>query len=156
MDWKDITIEELTSERPDLVDNIKEVFQNEHDEQNELAEANKKIEDLEKENTTKNEENKTLQTKIDEYEVKEKLEAKRVSINKKIEEAKLPDEAVTEIFMETLEHAEDEDIDKLIADRKILAEAGKGKIKNMNTEDPDKTKKESKLPTVEDLEKAVE
>jgi len=70
--------------------------------------------------------------KLDEFEVKEKLAAKKATFDKLISEAKLPDDAVTEIFREQVYAAADEAAAKrIIEDRAAIAKlAGGGKVQS--------------------------
>lgn len=74
------------------------------------------------------EQTKTLKAKVDEYEVKDKLAAKKAAVDKLLSEAKLPKEVVTDIFREQLESADEATAKKLIEDRVALAKVTVGKI----------------------------
>ena len=108
MEYKDVTLAGLRENRPDLMNPI------------------------DTETKTLKEERDNLKTKVDEFEVKEAAVIKRENINKMLEEAKLPKEAVTDTFVESLERAEDEaGIKKMIEDRKSLISTAKGGVKGM-------------------------
>jgi len=110
MDWKDLTIEKLREQRPDLIEvavkESTEAAQSKADREKLLAE------------------NKELREENDRYKTAEALAAKKRAAEKAIEEAKLPKEAVSEVFMESLLAAPDEEkVKALVADRKEFAEA---------------------------------
>ena len=89
------------------------------------------VEQLIRESNTdqsKDAEIKQLKEQLDAHQVKEKVAAKKATIAKLIAEAKLPTEAVTDIFTESLESAADEArIKSLIEDRAALVKANPGK-----------------------------
>ena len=104
----------------------------------EIEDKDKKIEALESENTE-------LKTKLDEKEVIEAMAVKKELIVKLVQEAKLPKEVVTEIFMETLMSIEEKTVDdktvtveeqvkKHIEDRKSLIAAKTKTIKESGEE----------------------
>lgn len=110
MDMKDLTLEGLSKDRPDLVKAIETAI-------NEGAE----IKDLRAENTALKDA-KELREKAD------KLEAHKVLAAKVLKEAKLPEQVVTDSFRSQMEAAEDEDAMKvLIEDRQLLAKNLKAK-----------------------------
>jgi hypothetical protein len=132
MDISNLKLADLIESRPDLVGQIVK----EHEES---AETKKSIEGKEKEIQTLKEENKKLKETLDKYEVKAALAKKKSMIMKKIEESKLPKEAVTEVFKSTLLNTkEDAEIDVLIKDRKSFIKES-AIVKGMGDEaDPDK------------------
>ncbi|MBS3741525.1 MAG: hypothetical protein KGY74_05340 [Candidatus Cloacimonetes bacterium] len=102
MEIKDLTVELIREQKPSILQPI-----------------DSKIEKLEKENKDLKEEKDKLETKL-------KMIEKKEDINEKIKEAELPQELVTDIFLESLMSADKEKIDKLIEDRKNLLEIGGG------------------------------
>jgi len=91
--------------------------------------------------------------KVDDYEVTQNVKDKKTYIEAMVEEAKLPTEAKTEVFMDTLmKENEVEPIQKLIADRKDLL-VSDGKVKGNGSEFILKEKKKV-IESQEDLEKA--
>ena len=119
MEMKDLTLEGLTKDRPDLVKAIETTIQ-------ESAEI-----------TALKAENVTLK---DEKELREKadaLEAHKVLAAKVLKEAKLPDQVVTDSFKEQLEGAKDEAAMKvLIEDRQLMAKNLKPKGPRSTERDP--------------------
>lgn len=167
MDWTTISIEDLKKNRSDLVDII--LGENADAEkvktmEGTLQELGTKVEGLEKSNgelASANEDLKTentdLKKKLDEYETKDKATKKESYIKEKLTEAKLPDEAVSEIFMKDLMAKSDEDIDSAVTDRKELWEGKSGGIKNSGDERQLDTKdtKESEVKTTDAKAKFV-
>jgi len=115
MDWNDVTATLLLAHRPDIRDAIFNEGQKSRDD-----EVGKLTED-----------NKGLKLKVDEFEVKEAAVKKAAKVDELVEKEKLPKEAVTDVFKESLMAADDEKVQKLIADRKALYESVKGGVKNM-------------------------
>jgi preprotein translocase subunit SecD len=112
VEFKDLTIDQLREKRPDLLEGILKTKEDDEASQ-------KQAEDL-----------KEAQRKLDEYEVKEKLAEKREKVKGLIEEAKLPEELTSDVFMETLLKAKDEDeMKSLIEDRKKLTASKKPQSK---------------------------
>lgn len=111
MDYKDITLTGLNSNRPDLIEEIK-------------REDQKKINEL-IEKTNK------LETEKDEIEIKLKGKERAELISKKLNESEMPKDAITDTFKEMLINADEDKIDKLIEDRKSLYESANSGIKNM-------------------------
>lgn len=103
MDPKDITIDMLR-QRTDLIEEL-----------NRTSSAQEQIKKLTEDLTA-------AKAKIDGFEAKAALDAKRLKISKLVEEAKLPKEVVTKTFMEQLETAADDAaITRIIEDRKAIA-----------------------------------
>jgi hypothetical protein len=130
MDFTKISLEDLTKERPDIVKAIEQSFKD-NDNLEALTKANEeltarntdlttKVEDLTKANEELKTENEELKKKVDEYETRDKKAAKESMIAEKIKETKLPDEAFTDFFKESLMKLTDEEIDKALEDRKEL------------------------------------
>ena len=114
MSLKDLKLAQLQEERPDIVNKILE-------ESKVHAESKKQL-------TTLQEENKTLKEKVDGFEVKEALGTKKEKVAKILKESKLPKEAITETFQQTLLEAKDEDAMKaLVEDRQKLVLSQKPK-----------------------------
>ena len=109
MKIEDLTADQLTEQRPDLLKELRT-----------KDAAGQELETLKAEN-------KDLAKKVDDAEVKEAERARRELIEAKLKEAELPELAVTELFRESLAGAKDEAaVDALIADRKaVVDEAAK-------------------------------
>ena len=121
MDMKDLTLEGLSKDRPDLVTAIETAI-------NEGAE----IKDLRAENTA-------LKDAKELRENADKLEAHKALAAKVLVEAKLPEQVVTDSFKAQLEEAKDEAAMKeLIDDRQLLARTIKAKGPRSTETDPDK------------------
>lgn len=119
MDYKDVTIQQLTENRPDLIEGLKKSILDEVSKTGEVETLKKNISELQ-------EANKILKQKNDEYIVKGKAAEKTEEINALLEESKLKEEFITDTFRETLSDAKDEKAMKaLIEDRKKLIESGK-------------------------------
>jgi hypothetical protein len=115
MDYKDIDLKELRIRRADIVDALMlEGEKNRDDEVRTFADALK-----------------VMKTKVDEFEVKEERMKLAATVDKLLEASKLPKEAKTEVFKQTLMDAADDDTrKKLIEDRKALV----GGVKNAGGE----------------------
>lgn len=97
VEWKEITVEELQKQRPDLIQNVKES-------KDQAAEL------------------KALREEIDRYKAAEALAGQKAAIEKELAEAKLPEALVTETFRATLlETADAAKRKALIEDRQTLA-----------------------------------
>ena len=124
MDYKDLNIQEILKNRPDLVEGLKKGIMDKMSTQEEVDGFKDQIKTL-------TETNKTLKQKIDEYEVKEKAAARAVKIDEALEESKIDSKLITTIFRETLIDAKDDEaVKELIEDRKLLAPTKKG-VKGM-------------------------
>lgn len=134
MDMTTIKLTDLIESRPDLIAEIKKGIRESTETKNMLAAKDERIKTLE-------EQNKKLSTDLDSLQVKEALAKKESVITTKLEESKLPKEAVTEVFWKTLREAKDEAaIDELITDRKKFVAEAKT-VKGMGDEhDPNKKK----------------
>lgn len=126
MDIKELTLPILESERPDL-------FKVYKDEIDGLKESKK-----------------SLEQELDDYKAKEAIAEKRETVMQKIKENELPDQLVSDIFIETLIAAKDEKVDKLIEDRKKLQFIGDGVTGNGEHKKPD-----GEAPTDDDFVEAV-
>jgi len=118
MEWNDINLSSLRTSRPDLATQL-------------IAEGEK---GRDKEVSELIAERDALKVKVDEFEVVEAKRAKVEKVNKLLQESKLPKEAITDAFKEMLEKADENDVPKLIEDRKALLQNTKGGVKNNNTE----------------------
>jgi hypothetical protein len=104
---KDVTIEKLKTERPDLVQSLHEQFEAERKGSDETEQLKK--------------DNKALKEENDQFKVKQQEGERDTMIADKLKTAKLPDRVVTDTFRTQLKEAKDEAaIDALIADRKAL------------------------------------
>lgn len=112
-----VTLEELKKDK-ELYESLKKQLLSE-------LEESKKIADLEEKNEFLAKENKSLKSKVDEYEVKEKLEDKKSLAAKLLSESRLPEVAITDQFKtELVEDCENETQMKAkIADRESVIEA---------------------------------
>ncbi len=120
MDYKDLDIQKIHENRPDLVKGLKKEIMDKMSTQEEVDEFKKQIKDL-------TESNKKLTQKNDEFDVKEKAAARAVKIDELLEESKIDAKLITTIFRETLLDAKDDEaVKKLIEDRKLLAPKKKG------------------------------
>ena len=126
MDLKDFTVQELSKNRPDLVEAIKKEVQDKLSSKEEVDGFKKQIADL-------TESNKTLKQKVDEFEVKEASAEKVKVVDTLLEESKIDKALITQVFRETLSEAKDEVAMKaLIEDRKLLTQPKKKKgVKGM-------------------------
>jgi len=119
MEWNKVTKALLLENCPDIHKAILEEGKASLD--GELKTLKESIETLKKEN--------------DEFKVKESVATKAATVNKLLEDAKLPKDIVTGTFRETLEKAEDETgMKALIEDRKKLFESAKSGVINMGGE----------------------
>lgn len=159
---EEMDLTKLKTEHPDLVQAVLDEFKQAEEYmklQSKLDEATQTINDLkskleetEKAITDKGQEledlkseNTTLKAELDKREVSEKLAAKKAMITEALNEAKLPKEAVTDIFMETLMRLEEktvgdetvtveEQVKVYIEDRKALVNKNSGRIRNSGDE----------------------
>lgn len=124
MDYAKITLEELRRLRPDLVNTITEEGS---------AEGVKSRDDEVKK--LADEKDKAVQ-ETDTLKVEKALIEKSATVDKMLDESKLPKEAKTDIFKEQLMKVDadkiDEQVKKLIEDR-MLAVSGKKGVQNMGT-----------------------
>jgi hypothetical protein len=124
MDYKDLSIQNILENRPDLVEGLEKGIMDKMSTKEEVDGFKKQITDL-------TESNKTLKLKVDEFEVKDKAAARAVKIDELIKESKIDAKLITPIFKETLSEAKDDEaVKKLIEDRKLLALVKKG-VKGM-------------------------
>jgi len=163
MEDEQMDLNKLKADHKDLVTALLDEFKQAEEYkllQSNLDKATKDIEDLklqlaDNETATKAKEteiedlksqNVELKAKLDEVEVSEKLAAKKAIVTKALSEAKLPKEAITDVFTETLMNLEEKKVedDKVITveeqikthieDRKALVNKDSGKIKNSGEE----------------------
>lgn len=117
MDYKDLSIQAISENRPDLVEGLKKGIMDKMSTKDEVDGFKKQITDLA-------ESNKSLKQKVDEFEVKETAAKRADRIDELLEESKINAKLITTIFRETLlEAKDDEAVKKLIEDRKLLAPA---------------------------------
>jgi len=143
-EMKDLTIEALKKERPDIFDAIRVSFEDANrigklgTDFNELKtkfdELNTAHETQGTELTTLKTENEDLKKKLDAYEQNEKKTAKESLIDQKIKDAKLPDEAITEVFRNDLLMKDETGIEAAIQDRKDIWTKSTSKIKGAGGE----------------------
>lgn len=133
MEIKDLTLQDLTEGRPDLVSKIQAGVKESHDQA-------EKISGLEAQNATLLESKNVLAKKVDDHEAADKARAKEESIRVLVAEAKLPDEYLTDTFKTSLREAKDEEgIKALIEDRKTLISKTVDGVKGMGDEKKDVT-----------------
>ena len=161
MDFKDLTLETLSKERPDLITDIKATLENADrisNTESALKEAKSKLEELTtshtelegankeltKESGTSKKENEDLKKKVDEHESKDKKTAKEALIAKKIEEAKLPKDAISDVFIADLMSKDEEGIDASIKDRQEMWNIKTAGVKGSGDEFVEKTEAETK------------
>lgn len=124
MDYKDLSIQTILENRPDLVEGLEKGIMDKMSTKEEVDGFKDQIKTL-------TESNKTLKQKVDEFEVKDHVAERAIEIDKIIKESKIDEKLITPIFKETLSEAKDnEAVKKLIEDRKLLAPAKKG-VKGM-------------------------
>jgi len=115
MDYKDLSIQNILENRPDLVEGLEKGIMDKMSTKEEVDGFKDQIKNL-------TESNKTLKQKVDEFEVKDKAAERAVKIDELIKESKINEKLITPIFRETLSEAKnDEAVKKLIEDRKLLA-----------------------------------
>jgi len=132
MDLKSLTKDELKKGRNDIFEEvIKDGAESRNNEVKVLTE-----------------EIKTLKQKVDDYKVKESVIEKKENVQKILKESEIPEELVTEVFVESLNDAKDDAVvKKLIEDRKTVAKDLKAGVKNYGS---DKKLDESKKKEVTD------
>lgn len=129
MDFENLNLKDLNEQRPDLIKELTEQITAKV--KTELDEA-KTVENLKAEVTQLKEEKKKLEEKNDEYKLKEQVAEKEQKILASIEESKIDKQFVSEIFMQSLRSAkDDEEIKKMLEDRKKIVEAGSKGVRGM-------------------------
>ena len=164
MDWKILKLEDLRKERPDLIQGLveeMEAVKKGKEIEQALAELKAKFEALTKEfdelkaaKEALAKENGELKTKVDSFESKEKKIAKEAQIAKLVEAAKLPKEAISEVFMNDLLKKEEKEIQEAINDRlaiwtakpkpKTVKGAGEEFVEKIESKDEKETLDETK------------
>lgn len=144
MGLEKLTLDDLINDRPDLVKKIKEGIESNdkiktlETENKELSDKFETLENQFKELTDKYEavekERDGLKVKVDEFETAQKKTQKESFIKEQVKEAKLPDEAVSDVFMEDLMSKNEDEIKKSIQDRKELWNSKKTVIKGAGEE----------------------
>lgn len=126
--YESLDIESLKAKRPDLVTFIESNVKADVSKDDEIKALKESVKSLTEANTE-------LKKKVDEYEVKESVQAKEAKISTLLKESGLKEEHVTATFRESLSAAENEDKMKaLIEDRKkLITESTKG-VKGMGDE----------------------
>jgi hypothetical protein len=149
VNYKEVSIDELKSERPDIVEAIskeaKDKAKKEIDNKDQIDAMKTKIATLEKDN-------QKIAKEKDDLLVEKKAREKEVEIAALIKNSGIKEEFVTEAFVKSLRVAENkEEREKLIEDRKKILEKATEGVNNMG----DETEiAEGDLP--EDWEKKVE
>lgn len=133
MKYEGLTLEALKEGHPDIVSALKEEFTTQSKNR---SEAEKLVSGLEqdiiklKEDLQEAEKDRDeYKTKVDEFELKNKVAAKKQLVLDKIKESKLEDQHVSDVFIEDLMKIEKtEDIEARITDRKELVESSNGEV----------------------------
>ena len=147
MDYKDLSIQTIRENRPDLVEGLESGIMDKMSTKDEVDGFKKQITDL-------TESLKKSKQKVDEYEVKEKAVKRADVIDGLLEESKINAKLITTIFRETLLDAKDDEaVKKLIKDRKLLAPV-KG-VTGMGDHTEIKESDNADKLSDEDFEKAV-
>ncbi len=147
MDYKDLSIQSILENRPDLVEGLNKAIMDKMSTKEEVDGFKKQIADL-------TESNKTMKQKIDEFDVKEKAAERAVKIDELIKESKIDAKLITPIFREQLSEAKDDEaVKKLIEDRKLLAPKKKG-VKDMGDHKKIDESDEDEIPD-EDFDKMM-
>ena len=153
---KTLTKESLLLEYPEIVEEIRQAAVEEDVKNSERVALVEAIENDIKEKDAKldgiQSENDDLRSKLDDYETREKVSARKARIDTAIAESGLDKEFCSDVFVEDLMKLdEDEAIQARIADRKALVETAHGEITD-NGERPDQveTKESQKTEMVLD------
>jgi len=96
-----------------------------------LDELTKAHDDLKAANEELSKERDALKLKVDEFETNTKASKKESFIGEKIEELKLPAEAISDFFKKTLMGMTDDEITEALTDRKDAWFKGSGNVKNL-------------------------
>ncbi len=149
MDLKDLTLNELLENRPDMIEAIEKKVQDNLSSKDEVDGLKKQIEEL-------TEGKKALEVKVDEFEVIEATAKKKETVDTLLKESKIDESLVTPIFRETLSEAKDEEAMKaLIEDRKLLTKPEKKKGVSGMGDHTDMDESDDETLSDEDYEKAV-
>ncbi len=149
-DLKELTVEKLTSLRPDIVDSIKEIYHKESKDKNEVENLKKETEKLTKEVDQLKESVKEKDAEIDKYKVAENLREHEKMVEKELAEAELNEKLLTDLFKKQLLEAKDEETVKaLIKDRKAIQEGFSGQIKDLGPRGDKKDVKSTKKSVTE-------
>lgn len=142
----ELTLESLRTNHSDLVTQLQEEFKAQMTEESEttdeisslkgeVGDLKGKLEEAETANTE-------LRTKVDEFELKERVAVKREKIQQAIADSDLDEEHVSEVFVEDLMRLEtDEEIQERIKDRISLVQSENGSVTDNG---PRKTKTDPK------------
>jgi len=150
---KELTLQSLREGRPDLIKELSEEITKQV--KSELEEA-KTVETLETANKQLKEENEKLKKENDEFKLKEQVAERELQIQKLIDEAKIEKTYVSEIFLSSLRAAkDDEEVKKMLEDRKKIIEAGSKGVKGMGDETKVLEGKDKKASDPDEYEKAV-
>ena len=151
-----LTKEAFMVEYPDLFNQIKEEAVETAEQSSEveakISELNDSKKDLEKKLEEASTVNDELRIKLDEFELKEKVEAKQNMVQSLVKEHGLEQDYVSEVFIEDLMKLEEaEDIVSRIKDRKSLREStagevtGNGQRQTKETKEGEEKEEDSKL-----------
>ncbi|MFA4971739.1 MAG: hypothetical protein WC683_03950 [bacterium] len=128
MDLTKLTLAELREARPDIVEAVEA-------DSRAVVEAQKTDKEQKDRIAMLESENKTLKTKVDEAELKEKIAARKAKITAAIKESGIKEEMITATFREVLEAADtDEKVKALLTDRKALIEGANAGVRDMGDE----------------------
>lgn len=124
MEIKDLTLERLRSDRPDLIESITESVKAAIEKDGKTVALEAKVADLEAKVAEATEAKGAVEKRLEEAQLKLDRAAREEVVAKKLAEAKLPESAVTDRFRTSLVEAADEAaIDAEIEDRKKLVES---------------------------------
>jgi len=128
-----MTKEAFLADYPDIAEEIRSDAKADYDADNKAADEvnalESKVDDLEKKLEEATKANADLTLKVDDYEVKEKAQAKKVQVKQAIEDSKLDPAFVSEVFIDDLMKLEDEEqIQDRIKDRLELVESATGEV----------------------------
>ena len=125
MDFAKLTVKELQAERPDIIESVGAQVREGLASKSDADEQKRKIDALTVENAA-------LKKTNDDNQVKEAASEKKAKIDQMLKESKLPKEAITDVFRESLETAEDDaKIKARIDERKELIEGAQKGVKGM-------------------------
>ena len=149
MDLKDLTLNELLENRPDMIEAIEKKVQDNLSSKDEVDSLKKQVTEL-------TEGKKTLELKVDEFEVIKASAKKKETVDELLKESKIEEALVTPLFRETLSEAKDEAAMKaLIEDRKTLTKPEKKKGVSGMGDHKDIDESNGETLSDEDYDKAV-
>jgi len=137
-DMKELTLEQLKTDRPDLYEAIEKAAVASSEDASEVQKLTAQVAEQAAQVKTLGDKTKTLGEEVDRYKAAEALAAeqaeKEAAVTKVLDEAKLPDALVTDIFRQQLMDAKDDEArTALIEDRKTLAPVKRPQSKEQHT-----------------------